>query len=342
MKDDDPNNAESYFINMLEEVRAKLAHLDEDSPIKCSFPQSRLDAIREKIEASNSGALEWGRWQPPFLFLRNSDDAAIRSFDDDLRFVKSRSATNNRKTFEFLEIDSEDTQPWVGGVFEIYVKSALLRSAEASKASLDWKLANGRRPDLKIDLDGRSICIECTSLGESRASYERWSQHAGSLQADHDAAFGECLDAYTQSRRLYAKVFDKIAPQFDADRGQLNTEGTNLLLISLNAVTSDLSARSPAVGWALDELFASQPNGNQTPASLCQWLLHQLHTAQQPKSSLDDLLKALSRVSGIIVFDGCRLGAARINYNAEAVHTITHDEMAIFERLLSVPPLYAQ
>jgi len=98
---------------------------------------------------------------------------------------------------------------------------------------------------------------------------------------------------------------------------------------------------SAPIGWALDELFASQPNDNQTPASLCQWLLHQLRKAQQPKSSLDDLLKALSRVSGIIVFDGCRLGVARINYNTEAVHKITHDEMAVFERLLSVPPLYA-
>lgn len=338
----DVSGDKQYFVEMVDEVRSKLDRLAADSPIKRCFTQSRLDAIRVRIEANTAEALEWARWQPPFLFLRNSDDAAIQAFDDDLRLIGLRSATNESKTCEFIVSDSEDTQPWAGGIFEVYVKAAALRSADVSNASLDWRLPNGRRPDLKVDLGARSICIECTSLGESRASDERWGQHIESVQANRDAVFFERQDAYTQSRRIYAKVFDKIAPQFDANRSQLNTDGPNLLLISLNAVTSDLVARSPAVGWALDELFAAQPNDNDSPAALCEWLLRQRNQAQQPKSSMDDLLKALSRVSGIIVFDGCRLGATRINDNAAAVHRITQVEMAVFERLLSVPPLYAQ
>jgi hypothetical protein len=331
-----------YFVEMIDEVRSKLARLAADSPIKRCFPQSRLDAIRAKMEANTAEALEWARWQPLFLFLRNSGDAAIQAFDDDLRLVECRSTTNNSKIFEFLKSDSEDTQPWAGGIFEVYVKAAALRSTEVSNASLDWGLPNGRRPDLKVDFGARSICIECTSLGESRASDERWGQHIESVQTNCDETFFERQDAYTQSRRIYAKVFDKIAPQLDANRSQLNTDGPNVLLISLNAVTSYLAARSPAVGWALDELFATQPNGNDSPASLCEWLLRQRKQAQQPQPSMDDLLKALSRLSGIIVFDGCKLGAARINYNAGAVQRIAHAEMAIFEHLLSVPPLYAQ
>lgn len=331
-----------YFVEMIDEVRSKLNRLAADSQIKSCFPQSRLDAIREKIDANTAKALEWTRWQPPFLFLRNSDDEAIQAFDDDLRLIQSRNSTNDSKSFEFLFSDSEDTQPWIGGVFEVYIKATVLRSAEVSNVSLNWKLANGRRPDLKIDLDGRSICIECTSLGESRASDERWSRHIELLQASRDAVFYETQDAYTQGRRLYAKVFDKIAPQFDANRGQLDPGGPNLMLVSLNGVTSDLTARSHSIRWALDELFASQPNGNRSPASLCEWLLRQRKQAQPSSSSFDELLMALAQVSGILIFDGCKLGTVRINYNADSSHMISHTEMAIVERLLSVPPLYAQ
>lgn len=179
----------------------------------------------------------------------------------------------------------------------------------------------------------------CTSLGESQASDERWRTHTDTLQVNPDKVFFERQDAYTQSRRVYAKVFDKIAPQFDIHRSQLHESGPNLLLISLNAVTSGLSARSPAIGWALDELFASQPTGNHSPASLCDWLLCQ---CRQAGAAFDELLVALAQVSGILVFDGCKFRVARINYNADTRHIISHAEMAAVERLVSVPPLYAQ
>lgn len=336
------SDKEYFFVEMLEVVRAKLDRLAADSPIKRCFSGTRLDAIRSKIETNTAEALDWSRWQPPFLFLRNRSDAEIQAFDDDLRLIESRSFTNDRKTFEFLVSDSEDKQPWAGGIFEVYVKAAALRSTVVSNASLDWELPNGRRPDLKVDLGDRSICIECTSLGESRASDERWGQHIESLQANREAVFCERQDAYTQSRRLYAKVFDKIAPRFDVHKSQMNDGGPNLLLISLNAVTSGLVARNPAVGWAFDELFANQPTGNHSPASLCKWLLLQRKQTQPTQPFMDGILKALSQVSGAIVFDGCKLGAARINYNAEAVQRISHAEMAVIERLLSDPPLYAQ
>lgn len=331
-----------YFVEMIDEVRSKLARLAADSPINHCFSQSRLDAISAKIPANTIEELEWDRWQPLFLFMRNSSDVAIRAFDDDLRLVGSRSVSNDRKTFEFLRSESEGVQPWAGGVFEVYVKATVLRSSEVSNASLDWQLTNGRHPDLKVDLGTRSICIECTSLGESQASDERWGEHIDLLQADRDAVFCESQDAYTQSRRLYAKVFDKIAPKFDVHKSQLNDRGPNLLLITLNAVSSDLTASSPAVGWALDEMFTSQPNGYHSPASLCNWLLLKRKQTKTISSSFDELLAALASVSGILVFDGCNLGAARINYNADLNHMISHAEMAIIERILSVSPLYAQ
>lgn len=120
-----------YFAGMLDDVRAKLARLAADSPIKQCFPESRLNAIGVKIEANTAESLEWGYWQPAFLFLRSSSDAAVQAFDDDLRLVESRSATNDKKLFDFLTSESEDAQPWAGGVFELYVKATMLRNASS-------------------------------------------------------------------------------------------------------------------------------------------------------------------------------------------------------------------
>ena len=161
-----------HFVGMIDEVRSKLACLSADSPINRCFSQSRLDAISAQIQANTTEELELGCWQPLFLFVRNSSEAAIRAFDDDLRLVESHSITNDRKTFEFLRSESEGAQPWAGGLFEVYVKAASLRSSEVSNASLDRPLTNGRRPDLKVDLGTRNVCIECTSLGESRGRGE--------------------------------------------------------------------------------------------------------------------------------------------------------------------------
>lgn len=334
-----------YFVEMFDHVRAKLARLPADSLIKRCFPEARLDVIGVKIAESAVERLERGNWQPAFLFLKESSDAAIQAFDDDLRIVESRSATNDRKLFDFLASESESAQPWVGGVFEIYVKATMLRSREVSNVRLDWTLPNGRRPDLRIELGPRSFCIECTSLGESDASEKRWAQHN---EVNPGKVFVESRDSYTQSRRVYAKVFDKIAPQLNIDQSQLNTCAPNLLMISLYPTISYLTSNSPAVRWALDELLAGQPTGNDSPASLCEYLrrkrlerVQQMQPERAP-SSLGDLLRSLAQVSGIFVFDRCKLGSARINDNAGATHAISHSEMAVVERLLSTPPLYAQ
>ena len=75
---------------------------------------------------------------------------------------------------------------------------------------------------------------------------------------------------------------------------------------------------------------------------MCNWLLLQCKQVQPASSSFDDLLKALAQVSGTLIFNGCKLRAARINYNADAVHMISHSTMAAVEHLLSVPSLYTQ
>ena len=114
----DVGDDKQYFVEMIDEVRAKLDRLADDSPIKRCFPQARLDAIRVKIETKTAEKLEWSHWQPPFLFLRDSSHEAIQAFDDDLCLVESNSVVNHKKLHDFLSTESEDTQPWVGGMFE--------------------------------------------------------------------------------------------------------------------------------------------------------------------------------------------------------------------------------
>lgn len=280
MADSDVDDDKQNFVAMIDDVHTKLARLSAGSPIKRCFPATRLDAIRTKVEANTAKDLEWSHWQPLFLFLKRCSDKAILAFDDDLRIVESHGATTDSRALDFLSSESANAQPWAGGTFEIFIKATMLRPGTLNCA-LDPTLANGRRPDMKIDLGARRMCIECTSLGESDPSDATWRNHTVALKADRNACLFEWQDAYTQSRRMYAKVFDKIAPRLDVHRSQLNDCGPNLLLISLNAVISDLTALSPAIGWALDELFASQPNGNRSPASLCEWLLRQYQQAQQ-------------------------------------------------------------
>ena len=77
-----------YFRDMLDTVRAKLDELKE-LPENCHilnhFPDSRLDQISKKIEGSDCKDLEWGYWQPFFLFMKNANTAAIEAFEADLK-----------------------------------------------------------------------------------------------------------------------------------------------------------------------------------------------------------------------------------------------------------------
>lgn len=334
------SNQKDYFFEMVDMVHGKLAILEKDSLIKRYFPEKRLDAIRTLIENKKIEELEWNSWQPLFLFLKKFPAHAIEALDADLKLICSNSTATEKKVCEFISDTSEQVGPWIAGIFEIFIKATALRNTVViSELILDWKLQNGRDIDLKIELGQRSFCIECTTLGESDASKGNWEQHTKVLQTNNDATHVERQDAYTQSRRLYAKVFDKIAPEWNAGQSQLNPFGPNLLLISLSRLTSaDLRAHSPSIGWALDELFANQPTGNQSPASLTEWLYRK---APATSFNIPELRVALSRISGIVIFDGCKLGTARINYHAAETHRISHAEMAIIEKLFAAPPLYA-
>lgn len=322
---------------MINTVQAQLNALSPGSLIKKYFPTSRLDKIRQKVEAGNVKELEWAYWQPLFLFLRNQTESAIAALDNDIAAVVARTGQSEEKVCEFLrdERDRDGDGPWMAGLFEVFSKAALLKSGVLSVEALDWALPNGRNVDARVRIGQHYICVECTTRGESEAGKQRWQYHCEAL-ADNPDRIYERHDAYTAGRMLYGTVYNKLAPNWIVSKSQLCPDSPNLLLISLHRVVSDLRPDALSIGWALDELFGSQPNGGTTPISLQTYLLHD----ERRHSQFSELIAAPTQISGVLLFDNCKLAQARINYNACKTCRISHEEMALLEKVFSQPPPY--
>jgi len=327
-----------YFLKMVATVREKLSRHPGSSLIRAHFQDVRLDEIEKKIAGTDASDLEWTYWQPFFLFLKNASEAEIDILDDDLRIVSDRTPLGESPVCRFLRDETEDANPWVGGLFEVFAKAALLRSNFLTVDALDWRLPNGRDIDAKVRIGQRTVGVEITTRGDSTAAKGRWERHCTEILAeDRDQAFCESQDAYAPGRWLYDTVFNKLALDFNATRSQFLPDAANLLLIGLSPLVSDLTPSSPAIGWALDELFSRQPTQNNSPVSLEAYLRHKL---QGQTGTMTELLAAPSEISGVLVFDRCTLKVARINYNAREGCRLSHEEMACFEKVLACPPAY--
>lgn len=326
-----------YFYDMVVTVGEKLKHCQEGSLIREYFPDTRLKEIENKIARSDAKDLEWGYWQPFFLFLKNATEAEINAFDNDLQMVSHQTPQGKSQVCKFLKDESENDSKWMGGLFEVIAKSALLKCDLLSVGALDWKLSNGKVIDAKITIGQRTVGVEMTTLGESETSKKRWQDHCEAIKEDSGESFYDRQDAHTQGRRLFEKVYEKIATGFNPTKSQLLPEAPNLLLIGFSPLISDLTPTSPSIGWALDELFARQPNQNTSLNSLEAYLRHNCGAQD---GDVAELLSAPSQISGVLLFHQCRLKVARINYNAREAYRLTHEEMACFEKALACPPVY--
>ena len=326
-----------YFYDMVVTVGEKLKHCQEGSLIREYFPDTRLKEIENKIARSDAKDLEWGYWQPFFLFLKNATEAEINAFDNDLQMVSHQTPQGKSQVCKFLKDESENDSKWMGGLFEVIAKSALLKCDLLSVGALDWKLSNGKVIDAKITIGQRTVGVEMTTLGESETSKKRWQDHCEAIKEDSGESFYDRQDAHTQGRRLFDKVYEKIAKGFKPTKSQLLPEAPNLLLIGFSPLISDLTPTSPSIGWALDELFASQPSQNTSLISLEAYLRH---NRRVQAGDVAELLSAPSQISGVLLFHQCRLKVARINYNAREAYRLTHEEMTCFEKALACPPVY--
>jgi len=352
------------YRDMVARVREKLLCLPENGHIRRALPAGLIDEIAERIELSDIEDLKGARFPPLFLFLSLCSVSAIQEFEGDVCLVVEHSKRKPpAEITQFLKAGCQDDRDWVAGQFENFVKSRFLK--EGLTVELDYLLPNGKDADIRLEMDQKVFSLECTVITDSDEDRNTWDRFIADKSAlekgilmrpgKYDSPGSRSPSDYYDCLRFYAKVYDKIAKQFDPEESQMNENAANVLLISFYSPRAPLSPTSPGVGWALDELLADQPMSGArfkdsppgiTDISLLAWLdftTKDLHR----KSRLDlnryckdfrKIVAAPKKIGGILLFEACSFRASRVNYNAYKKCRLSHHEIARLEKLFEILP----
>ncbi len=355
----------SCYYELVQDVREKLAALPSDGPIRKALPESKMKEIADRVEIAPTSDLESGYWPPLFCFVSRRDIADLTEFESDLRLVCTKSSSPD-SVVNFLEANPQEDTRWTSGLFELCIKACVIKQTQ-SAIEVDSALPNGSRPDIRLSLNGRNVWFECTVLGDSQEDRAAWDRYMQVRKIDKsvqmvrpgnfDTADSKGPSLYYDCLRMYLKVFNKLAPNFNPDKSQVSPDEPNVLLISIASSKSPLS-QSPGIGWALDELLADQPKGEarvkdvapSLDISLSGWLDFQARDLSQ-QSKLEfkaycqrfhEIIALPRRLGAIIVFDGYKIEHARVNYNALSKCSLSHKNAARFEEILGGIPRYAR
>ena len=138
---------------------------------------------------------------------------------------------------------------------------------------------------------------------------------------------------------MYSKIYDKLAKNGDPTKPQLNDDEPNVILLSVWTGLGTPYTSSPGIGWALDELFADQPNSGALKIArpgLSDVSLRTFLDEAAPQQALE-LLRGPRRVGAIALFDESDYSTGRLNYNARPASQLSHTEMATVEAIVSIP-----
>jgi hypothetical protein len=288
------------------------------------------------------------------------------AFEDDLQRVVRRSNRRSpAKVTAFLKADAIQDREWCGGLFEIAAKARLLRIPGLA-VELDFPLPNGREADALLNWRGSTFSLECTVITDSDEDREAWDRFVAELNAGKatamirpgpfDSKNARSPSPYYDTIRIYAKVYDKLAPELQPGRTQFLPDVPSLLLMSSWSSRGTLAANSPGVGWALDELFADQPRrrsiAEEEPGidiALGGWIDFTAKTLltkgrlapDRCANALRELMAAPRKLGGILLFNECSFAKARLNYNARPECRPSHREMSDLEAWLGGPPYWA-
>lgn len=352
------------YRDMVAAVREKLLCLPENGHIWRALPARRVDEIAERIELSDIEDLRGARFPPLFSLLSCCSVSAIREFEFDVCLVVDHSNRRSlAKITQFLKAGCRDDRDWSAGQFEMFVKSRFLK--EGLKVNLDYVLPNKKETDIRIEMEERSVFLECTIITDSDEDRKVWNRFKGDKNVyekgilvrpgKFDSPNSKSLSEESKCRRFYVKVFEEIAEGLDPEKSQMKEDAPNVLLISFCCPLTSLSPRSLGVGWALDELLSDQPKSgarrkDYSPGipdiSLLTWLdfeAKRLHG----KSRLDlnryykdfrKIVAAPRKIGGILLFEACSFRASRVNYNAYKRCSLSHHEIARLEKLVEIPP----
>src|SRR5262249_40049737 len=155
-------------------------------------------------------------------FLERSSLPAILQFEADLSSVITHSKKRGREEItQFLNAGPRDNRPWCAGLFEIFVKATLLRELGTAAVQFDSTLPNGRGPDVRLEVQGKPLCLECTVITDSDEDQGTWERFIAEKSIDPDTVLvrpgkfsppdAKSPSSYYNCVRLFAKVYDKLA-----------------------------------------------------------------------------------------------------------------------------------
>jgi hypothetical protein len=359
-------DATTYYQEMRERLEARLASLPAESLLRAALPEERLDTafadVRRQLERAGS-ATPLISLPPLILFCDRRSDGQLAAFEEDLQRVVERTP-KPLAVKSFLGAGVGEPGRWCGGLFEIYVK-ARLRRIPGLAVDFDVPLPNGRDIDVVAHWRGRKFPMECTVLTESDEDRVAWDRFLEKRKVDTNAILirpgpfdvkdSKGPSPYYDTLRVYAKVYDKLAPVLDPRRAQLLPDAPNLILLAFWSPTAPLDARSLGVRWAVAELFGPQPRTRVAPdgeggidISLPGWLDYTASdlvqkarlTREQYVADYRELVSAPRETGGLLLFDQGNLKELRFNPEADRGSTLSIEEAALIESWFKSGPYW--
>ncbi|QDU98802.1 hypothetical protein [Lignipirellula cremea] len=356
-------DGKDFYRQMVASVRAKLAGLDQHSPLVESLTSEVLQRLDNRIEQTPVEHLTYGYWPPILGLVDTLSITQLQALDADLSLVLNNSEPIKRKELvSFLPPREHDkTGPWYGGLFDIWAKSTAIKTGLPIK--LDHLLPNRRDHDITIEVDSRRYHLENTVITQDDESRAVWDRFLQDKRKDprkvlvRPGAYcppnAKGPSPYYDALRVYAKVYDKLAKNLNPAKSQCVDDEPNILLVSF----SGLGVRSdcPSVGWVLDELFADQPkmvhalaSDGITDISLDAWIdFTAKDLISKAKMTIDffydnfsEMMAAPRKLGGILLFDGTRLSGSRVNYNAYESSRVSHRQMVRIEEIFASEPCW--
>jgi hypothetical protein len=340
-----------YLLEQNKKVLSNVMALPMKSHINMAL-QDILQNVKNKIEFENENDLEYAEYPPLYKFVESHSLRQLKDFDKCIDFVFNNSDNKEQTSITSnLRLNENRYREWFGWLFELYCKSVVVRKNRLNP-NLKYINENGRNPDLKVEIKKRSFVIECTVSNFSQEDECEWDKYLKELKIDKNATLFQMRNPYRDKIRFYFKVFEKLAKNFNLNNTQLSFNFPNILLISLNLLNTSLNS-SPAINWALDELFSEvrrepEKDENKLDSSLDGWMLKHSRKLISDKqldenyfrNNHNEIFYATKRISAIYIFSRFSLVQSRINYNAHENHKICHGEAAVLDALFSKVPIW--
>jgi hypothetical protein len=359
------------YRNAIRNVTEFIGSLPEDSLIRKILAERRqgkpsiLDQEAKDIEKLSGDNLDLKCVHPLFLFVEAHAREHVLAFEDNINLILKVSEEKVRaEILDFLRSGPTEDRKWDSRIFEISLKAKLKRTRET--VELDCPLANGRNVDIRMELGGRKVNLECSVLSDSDEDRKVWNgyieakeQNSNALPPSRPSGPYEPKNplgpsSYYDSVRFYEKVYDKLTLGLDPSKGQISLDSPNILLISIRGVRSPLHPKSPGIRRALDELFSVQPrpgyrgdsSGERIDGTLLGWLLFKIKGRGIPDpmeadALFQELLTLPRRISGIFLFDEMTFrGVSRLNYNADPGLELSHQDLVRLEGWFRTPPTW--